>query len=158
MDTENYPTWGSHTEVAAEPISELEVHELAEGWFRALEAHAPLHELEPFFAPGVRIQAPDGTAHDLEGYLRLHDRWRDESHRIVSLGLEAQLGPIARAVARVEIEWEATLNREGTPERIRAVLGEEWTIERGPGARPRFARYTSAEVRPLPGSAPLETH
>lgn len=157
MDTENYPTWGSHTEAAVEPISELEVHDLAEAFFRAVEERAPLQKVEQHFAPGVRIQAPDGTAYDLEGYLRLHDRWRDETHRVVSLDLEHLPGPIARTTVRANVEWEATLNSaEGRPERIRAVISEDWLVERGPGAQPRFGRYVSADVRPLPGSAPIE--
>jgi hypothetical protein len=137
------------------PITEAEVRDLAARWFDAVSAKLPIEQQYSFFAPGVKIEIWDGGALSLAEQIALHDDLTEEDHSIRALKLE----PLAdgRVRATVDLHWEAARPADQSGEtRIRADLGEEWIIERGPDGRLRYAGYLARTMRYLPGSAKLD--
>jgi hypothetical protein len=137
------------------PITEAEVRDLAARWFDAVSAKLPIEQQRWFFAPGVEIDTWDGGALSLAEQIALHDDLTEEDHSIRGLKVE----PLAdgRVRATVDLHWEATKPADQSGEkRIRADLGEEWIIERGPDGRLRYARYLARTMCYLPGSPKLD--
>jgi hypothetical protein len=134
------------------PITEDEVRDLVEGFFRSMHAGGPVEVQRPMFAPGVGIEAWTGRTFALDEHLALHEAFANEQHKILSLTIEPMAGDRVRAIG--EVEWQAEIR--GTGAVIRSIVGEDWTIERNESGRARFARYFSTGIRYLPGSAKLE--
>ena len=66
----------------------------------------------------ARIYAPDGQAFSLEEYRLLHQQWTDESHR---------LGDSSLTTLCQDRYRESPASGSGV---IKAVVGEDWVIER----------------------------
>ena len=138
-------------------ITEAEVRRLVEDWFEAVRTEAPLDVQLKHFAPGVKVEAWTGATFDIPRHMELHRGFADEAHRILSLAVTAIEGRSDRVRVEGEVEWEATIKANvDEPRRIKAIVGEEWTVERGPGGQARFVHYYSKSIRYLSGSATLD--
>jgi hypothetical protein len=133
-------------------ITEEDVRSLIEAWFEAVADKLPLEEQRRFFSPGVVIDTWAGVKVPLEAQIALHDTLTDEGHLVNSLDVERLADGRVRAIA--DVTWEATRISDGG--RIVADAGEDWTIERGPDGRCRFASYLTSSMRYRPGSAELD--
>lgn len=133
-------------------ISEDDVRALIEAWFGAVADKLSLEDQQRFFAPGVVIDTWAGVKVPLETQIAIHERLTDEAHVVNSLNLETLADGRVRAIA--DVTWEATKIGDGG--RIVADAGEDWTIERGPDGRCRFASYLTSSMQYRPGSAELD--
>ncbi len=134
------------------PITEADVRALIEAWFKAVADKLPIEEQQRFFAPGVVIDTWAGVKVPLDMQIAIHELLTDEGHVINSLELEQLDDGRVRAVA--DVTWEGTKVDDGG--RIVADAGEDWTIERGPDGKCRFASYLTSSMRYRPGSAELD--
>lgn len=132
------------------PITVDEVKATAERFWRIVQGGGPGREAAPIFAAGGLI-APDGTWLDLEAHQALHRDLRDESHHWESIELEALCDDPPRVFVVASVGWRATIR--ATDERIDAVVGQRWLLERRPDGSLRFNGWWSNSIEYRPGSA-----
>jgi hypothetical protein len=137
-------------------ITVKEVCDLAEDWFHGVAAGEPGGSIGRLFRyPDARIHVPDGQVFSLEDHRLLHTRWTDEKHLPGDFHLTSisDAPPRVRAVGTVY--WEARYIEAPSsgPSLIKAVVGEDWIIERRPDGRLCFVLYRSSFFHLLPESA-----
>jgi hypothetical protein len=140
------------------PITEQEVFVLAKDFFKNVASGVPGKNMDRLFRyPDSRIYVPDGKAFSLQEHQDLHTQWTSEKHefgkfRIIPL---SDNPPRVRAVGT--LYWEARYIEDIPAEAavIKAVVGEDWIIERKPDGTVCFVLYISSFYQPLPGSAPI---
>jgi len=137
-------------------ITVKEVRDLAEDWFHGVasgEAGSSIARL--FRYPDARIHTPDGQAFSLEDHRLLHTKWTAEKHLLGDFHLTSisDAPPRVRAVGTVY--WEAKYSEAPSsgPSLIKAVVGEDWIIERRPDGKLCFALYGNSFFHLLPESA-----
>jgi hypothetical protein len=137
-------------------ITVREVCALAEDWFHGVASGEPGGSIARLFRyPDARIHVPDGQAFSLEDHRLLHTRWTAEKHLLGDFHLTSisETPPRVRAVGTVY--WEARYidAPSSGPPLIKAVVGEDWIIERRPDGRLCFVLYRSSFFHLLPESA-----
>ena len=133
-----------------------EVCDLAEDWFHGVAEGEPGSSIARLFRyPDARIHVPDGQAFSLEDHRLLHTRWTAEKHLLGDFHLTSisDAPPRVRAVGTVY--WEARYIEAPSsgPRAIKAVVGEDWIIERRPDGKLCFVLYGSSFFHLLPESA-----
>jgi hypothetical protein len=139
-------------------IAVKDVRDLAENWFHGVASGEPGISLARLFRyPDARIHVPDGEAFSLEDHRMLHTRWTAEKHLPGDFDLTSisDTPPRVRAVGTVY--WEARYIEAppSGPSLIKAVVGEDWIIERRPDGSLCFVLYRSCFFHLLPESAPV---
>lgn len=140
-------------------IAVEDVRALADDFFHSIASGESGSSLARLFRhPDSRIHTPDGQAFSLEDHRLLHTRWTAERHQ---LG-EFQLMPISDDPVRVRavgtVYWEAQYVEAPSSgsSLIKAVVGEDWIIERKPDGKLCFVLYRNSFHHPLPESARVQ--
>ena len=137
------------------PITLDEVLDLAKQFFAAT-ASGRGDQPSFFLDPHSRIHIGEsGEAIALDDHQKLHAQWINERHILGSFNLTALSTAPERVRAVGTVYWEAQYRDRPPPNLIKAVVGEEWTIERIPSGALKFVLYTSTSHHLLPDSAPL---
>ena len=117
-------------------LTQAEVQELAEVWYRKLDIHAPFEELVPLLvSSGLKMVFPEMTAEGLDGIRTWYERvvtiFFDEVHTLK----EVKMVPKGdRVEVNVVVKWEASRWNPPAPrsERIVADAYQTWEVVRSP--------------------------
>jgi hypothetical protein len=137
-------------------ITVKDVCDLAENWFHGVAAGEPGSSIARLFRyPDARIHVPDGQAFSLEDHRLLHTRWTAEKHLLGDFQLTSISETPPRVRATGTVYWEARYIEAPSsgPGLIKAVVGEDWIIERRPDGRLCFVLYRSSFFHLLSESA-----
>ena len=136
-------------------ITQDEVQDFGTRFFNAVASGASAAEQAQFFLdPHARIYiAWNGATISFEDHERLHAQWINEHH---SFG-HFDLTPLNASSERVHtVYWQAEFPGALTPKVIKAVVGEDWIIERAASGDLRFVLYVNTFHHFLPDSALLD--
>jgi hypothetical protein len=142
-----------------ESITVKEVCDLAEDWFHGVASGEAVSSIARLFRyPDARIHTPDGQAFSLEDHRLLHTKWTAEKHRLGDFRLTSISDEPPRVRAVGTVYWEARYSEAPSsgPSLIKAVVGEDWIIERRPDGRLCFALYGNSFFHLLPESAQVQ--
>src|SRR6476660_2934389 len=139
-------------------ITVREVCDLAEDWFHGVASGEPGGSIARLFRyPDARIHVPDGQAFSLEDHRLLHTQWAAEEHLLGDFYLTSisEAPPRVRAVGTVY--WEARYREalSSGPSLIKAVVGEDWIIEKRLDGSLCFVLYANSFFHLLPDSAQI---
>ncbi len=139
------------------PITLDEVKDFATRWFSTVMNGGSAAEQAAYFLdPNSRIQILEiGVAYSFEEHHKLHAQWIDEVHRLGPFVLTTLNTSPPRVRAIGTVYWEAELPGRPPPNVIKAVVGEDWIIERRPSGELAFVLYMNTFHHTLPDSAPL---
>ena len=146
------------TGASMERIALEEIYHLADEWFHSVASGEPGSSTARLFRyPDARIYVDNGQAFSLDEHCLLHARWTDESHVLGDFRLTPLCDAPPRVRAKGTVYWEARYLEAPSagPDVIKAVVGEDWIVERRPDGKPCFVLYQSIFYHLLPGSAHL---
>ena len=135
-----------------------EVHDLANRWFDTVAAGGPAADQAAFFLdPNSRIYVlANGATFGFEEHQKLHAQWINEIYRFGHFALTRLNALPERVRATGSVYWQAEFAGRPAPNIIKAVVGEDWIIERKPSGDLKFVLYMNTFHHPLPDSAPLD--
>jgi len=144
----------------SDPLTQDEINDLADRWYKALDVHAPVEELYPMLLDdGNVMEWPEGPTRGHAEFKGWYDRvtgiFFDEVHTLskVDATIEGD-----RADVEVVVNWQAkTWN---PPEPKSQWLGfdayQTWEIVRSPETgQAVIKRYVVDNLEPMPGSPGL---
>lgn len=97
-----------------------------------------------------------GETIGLEDHKKLHSQWTHERHLLGQFALTTLSTKPERIRATGTVYWEASYRGRPEPNTIKAVVGEDWIIERIASGALRFVLYMNTFHQLLPDSAPLQ--
>lgn len=142
------------------PLTQNEIQELAETWYRKLDVHAPVNELLALVAEeGLKMRFPEGTLKGREAFIEWYEGvirvFFDEVHTVkeVTAGIQG-----VRAEAKVVVNWQA--RRWKPPAAKSEWLGfdayQTWAVERSASTgKPVIVTYIVDNLKPMEGSVAL---
>lgn len=110
-----------------------DVRDFGNRWFDTVGNGGSAADQAAFFLdPHARIHVVwNGTTFDFEEHHRLHTQWINEAHQFGHFNVTPlNARPNARATGTVY--WQAEFADRPTPNTIKAVVGEDWILERRP--------------------------
>ena len=141
-------------------ITEQQVWDFANRWFKALDVHTPANELQPFlFANEFVLVAPEGEFDGLAGFSAWYERalhlFFDETHTLTETTLLSQTGD--EGIAKVVVNWKASVWKAPEPssKRIEMDAYQTWSLRLDGDGHLRIFRYLVDDVQYAPGSARL---
>jgi len=136
-------------------LEEIIIH--TRNWFETVHSGASGSEVSRYHLyPDARIFTPDGSALDLDTHQKLHAKWTDEVHEIGDFYITELSSSPERVRAEGTVYWEARYRDAKTkPSTIKAVVGENWILERVDDGSLRYVIYQNTFFHLLPGSAPI---
>jgi hypothetical protein len=140
------------------PITAEEVQALGEAFFGTVAGGGTGRDQAAFFVDAAaRIYVMQGgEAIGLDAHHALHRQWINERHSFGTFTLTALKAARERVRATGTVYWEAEYrDRPGRPV-IKAVVGEDWIVERTPSGDLKFVLYMNTFHHLLPDSAPLQ--
>ncbi len=118
-------------------ITQAEVQELAEVWYKKLDVHAPLEEVKPLLAEeGLKMVFPEATVEGWEGFSGWYERvigiFFDEVHTLKEVKTTPKDDD--KAEVKVLVKWEASVWKPPAPFSERLVLDayQTWVVQRVP--------------------------
>jgi hypothetical protein len=95
---------------ALAPLTQADVQELANVWYKKLDVHAPTAELLPMLVDDeLEMRFPEGTMRGHAGFGEWYDRvtrlFFDETHTVTQVGLDP--GSNGLATVKVVVNWQA---------------------------------------------------
>jgi len=113
-------------------ITQDEVQDFGTRFFNAVASGASAAEQAQFFLdPHARIYiAWNGATISLEDHETLHAQWINEDHSFGHFDLTPLNASPERVRARGTVYWQAEFSGRPPPNVIKAVVGEDWIIER----------------------------
>ncbi len=135
-----------------------EVQDLGTKWFDAvMNGASPADQAAFFLDPHARIHVlASGLTISFEEHHRLHAQWRNEVHRFGPFHLTPLHASPERVRATGTVYWQAEIPGRPAPNVIKAVVGEDWILERTPSGSLAFVLYMNTFHHFLADSAPLE--
>ena len=135
-----------------------EVREFGMRFFDAVAGGASAAEQAHFFLdPHARIYvAWNGATINLKEHETLHAQWINEHHSFGHFDLTELNASPDRVRARGTVYWQAEFPERPAPSVIKAVVGEDWIIERAASGKLKFVLYVNTFHHFLPDSAPLD--
>ena len=139
-------------------ITLVDVQDFGTSWFNAVATGASAAEqAQFFFHPHARIYVIwNGATISLEDHEKLHAQWINERHRFGHFDLTPLNASPERVRARGTVYWQAEFPERRQPNVIKAVVGEDWIIERAASGELKFVLYINTFHHMLPESAPLD--
>ena len=144
----------------SDPLTQDEINDLADRWYKALDVHAPVEELYAMLLDdGNVMEWPEGPTRGHAGFKGWYDRvtriFFDEVHTLSKV--EAKIEG-DRADVEVVVNWEAKV--WNPPEPKSKWLGfdayQTWEVVRSPeSGQAVIKRYVVDRLEPMPGSASL---
>jgi hypothetical protein len=142
------------------PLTEAEVREFAEAWYRKLDVHEPLENYIPLLAEEVEMIFPEATVKGFEGFKGWYERvitiFFDEVHNVKEVKLISVSD--AKADVKVVVKWEASVWKPPAPNSERIILDayQTWVVKRSPETqKPVIATYIVDSLDYAEGSAKL---
>ena len=135
-----------------------DVRDFGTSWFNAVASGASAAKQAQFFLdPRSRIYvAWNGATISLKDHEKLHAQWIDEYHSFGHFDLMPLNASPERVRARGTVYWQAEFPGRPAPNVIKAVVGEDWIIERATSGDLKFVLYVNIFHHFLPDSAPLD--
>ncbi len=135
-----------------------EVVAFADKWFLTVWGGGRADAQAAFFLdPHSRIYVVQGgETIGFEDHEKLHKQWTDERHLFDGFSITPLNTAPERVRATGTVYWEARYRDRPPPNLIKAVVGEDWIIERIPSGALRFVLYMNTFHHLLPDSAPLQ--
>ena len=135
-----------------------DVQDFGTSWFNAVTTGASAAEqAQFFFHPHARIYVIwNGATISLEDHEKLHAQWINEQHRFGHFALTPLNASPERVRARGTVYWQAEFPDRPAPNVIKAVVGEDWLLERASSGELKFVLYVNTFHHMLPESAPLD--
>lgn len=142
------------------PLTEAEVRQFAEAWYRKLDVHEPLENYRPLLAENVELVFPEATVKGFDGYAGWYERviniFFDEVHTVKETTLTSVSEE--KADVKVVVKWEASVWKPPAPNSERIVLDayQTWIVVRSPETHePMILRYVVDSLDYAEGSARL---
>jgi hypothetical protein len=142
------------------PLTETEVREFAEAWYRKLDVHEPLENYKPLLSDDVELVFPEATVKGFEGFSGWYDRviniFFDEVHTVKETQITETIDDAA--TVKVVVKWEASVWNAPEPFSKRIVLDayQTWKVKRSAETgTPVVAVYVVDELKYYEGSATL---
>ena len=122
-----------------------EVRDFGTRFFNAVASGASAAEQAQFFLdPHARIYiAWNGATISLEDHETLHAQWINEHHSFGHFDLTPLNASPERVRARGTVYWQAEFSGRPPPNVIKAVVGEDWIIERVASGALKFVLYVN---------------
>jgi hypothetical protein len=137
-------------------ITLTEILEFGARWFDTTAGGSAAQQEAFFIAPHARIFVmQSGASLTMAEHETLHAQWVRERHEFGDFTLTELGGSPERVRAVGTVYWEAEYRDRPAPNVIKAVVGEDWIIERGRDGALRFVLYMNTCHHLLPGSAPI---
>ena len=135
-----------------------DVRDFGASWFDAVASGASAAEQAQFFLdPQARIYVVwNGVTINLEDHEKLHAQWINERHSFGQFDLTPLNAAPERVRARGTVYWQAEFPGRKAPNMIKAVVGEDWILERAAKGGLKFVLYLNTFHHLLPDSAPLD--
>jgi len=135
-----------------------DVQDFGTSWFNAVATGASAAEqAQFFFHPHARIYVIwNGATISLEDHEKLHAQWINEQHRFGHFDLTPLNASPERVRARGTVYWQAEFPDRPAPNVIKAVVGEDWLLERANSGELKSVLYVNTFHHMLPESAPLD--
>jgi hypothetical protein len=137
-------------------ITLKEVLQHADSWFRTVMSGGSADTQAQFFnAPNPFIYIlSTGDVLNMDSHYKLHQRFENEVHGIPEF-LLTRLSP-QRIRVTGTVYWEAEIKNQTPPNCIKAVVGEDWILEKNVNGELKFILYMNTFHHLLPDSAPLK--
>jgi len=134
-----------------------EVRDLGARWFETVMRGGSAAQQAAFFLdPHARIHVVYlGVTIRFEEHEKLHAQWVNEVHRFGDFTVTQLSASPERARAIGTCYWQAEVAGRPPPNIIKAVVGEDWIVERTPSGALKFVLYMNTSHHLLPDSAPL---
>jgi hypothetical protein len=141
-----------------EPFTTEEIRRLANDWYRKLDAHAPVEDVQALLAEdGFEIGVPEGTFCGLDGFKSLYEerwigRFFDEVHEVKQLNF-TPAGD--KAEVKVVVNWQARTWDPPAPKskRVNMDAYQTWIVRRAPySGQAVILTYIVDASKPVPGS------
>lgn len=134
-----------------------EIIELGNQWFETVMGGGSGKQQSAFFMdPNSRVYVmPSGISFNFDEHYELHTQWINEIHEFGDFNLTPLSESPERVRATGTVYWQAEFPDRPAPNIIKAVVGEDWIIERLPSGELKFVLYMNTFHHPLPDSAPL---
>ncbi len=135
-----------------------EMRDFGGRWFDAVARGATAAEQAQFFLdPHARIYVVwNGVTISLAEHEKLHAQWINERHSFGPFELTPLNAAPERVRARGTVYWQAEFPGRKAPNVIKAVVGEDWILERAAKGGLKFVLYLNTFHHLLPDSAPLD--
>jgi hypothetical protein len=142
------------------PMTDAEVRQFVEEWYRLLDVHAPVDRLLPLLADAdLEMRLPEVTSYGHDGfkqwYAKVTNRFFDEVHTIKELEMTDQGD---RPTLRVVVNWQAKIWNPpaAKSEWVGFDAGQTWVLSRSTDTgKPVIVQYSVDTFDPMEGSATL---
>lgn len=142
------------------PLTETEVREFAEAWYRKLDVHEPLENYHPLMTSDVQMVFPEATVTGFEGFTGWYERvitiFFDEVHTVKETKISSVNGD--KAEVKVVVKWEASIWKPPAANSERIILDayQTWDVVRSQETgKPAISKYVVDSLDYAPGSATL---
>jgi len=146
--------------ISTTPLTESEVKELVDTWYKALDVHAPFEDLVPLVASsGLEMYWPEGPTFGVDEFKGWYDRvtrtFFDEVHTMKELVITPRDGG---ADVKLVVNWQAKV--WNPPDAKSKWLGmdarQTWVVTRSEdGTRAVIQKYVVDGMDLMPGSSQL---
>lgn len=137
-------------------ITQDEIFAFGDRWFETVTQFGTADEQAEFFAiesPRIYITS-SGFSCNMAEHEKLHQQWIDEQHAFGNFNITPLSQKPERVRATGSVYWQATYKNK--PDQvIKAVVGEDWIIERIDSGQLKFILYMNNFHHLLPNSATL---
>jgi hypothetical protein len=139
-------------------ITVEDVREFGHRWFDTVGRGGSAEDQAAFFLDKhARIYIVwNGVTFSLEEHHKLHTQWINERHQFGQFSLTRLSASPERVRAVGTVYWQAEFRGHPAPNVIKAVVGEDWILERTKSGKLAFVIYMNTFHHTLPDSAPLE--
>lgn len=142
------------------PLTEVEIREFAEAWYRKLDIHEPLENYRLLMTSDVQMVFPEATVTGFEGFTGWYERvitiFFDEVHTVKETKISSINGD--KAEVKVVVRWEASIWKPPAANSERIVLDayQTWDVVRAQETgKPAISKYVVDSLDYAPGSATL---
>jgi hypothetical protein len=144
------------------PLTETEVRQLADDWYRLLDVHDPMVNLLPMLpSDGITQKWPEVTVTDLVGFEEWYQRvirtFFDEEHTLKEFNVTLN-GDGSKADVKVIVYWEASVWTPGDrlSKRLMMDAYQTWEVIRSAqSGKPVIKTIIVDKIDEKPGSASL---
>jgi hypothetical protein len=144
----------------SQALTQEEINDLADRWYKALDVHAPLDELLAMLADDeLEMVFPEGTSRGHKGFTEWYERvtriFFDEVHTLKKV--EPKVNG-ENADVEVVVNWQAKVWKPPAPksEWLGFDAYQTWVVKRDDkSGKPVIVKYVVDDLAAMPGSASL---
>jgi glutathione-regulated potassium-efflux system ancillary protein KefF len=141
-------------------FTQSEVQDFATRWFKALDVHSTVKELESFLVVDEFVLVvPEGQFDKLAGFSEWYERalhlFFDEEHTLTEVTILS--GDENEVTAKIVVNWKASTWKAPEPhsKRIDMDAYQTWVLRPDADGKPRIVRYVVDDVKYAPSSTTL---